>query len=223
MNLKLLIAALLISCNCLAQQSDCRVLKEGIDKTYEGACKKKLANGDGQSSGELGTYVGSFKKGLPDGKGKLNYVNGAFYEGEWRKGLRNGEGKFVYSSDSIQDGFWKNDFYVGKYEKPYKVLSQRGGARYTFNNTNPNGNSVRLIFYRGGENNRADVSNLSFTNDSGIQMDNPDGFLEVKEAQFPFSGKLNATVTNRLGTSTYDIFVDYKIFEKGSWTIRISY
>lgn len=223
MKLRLLIAAFFICANCMAQESGCRVLKDGINKTYEGECKKKLASGAGTSTGEEGTYKGRFKKGLPDGQGRLDYVNGAHYEGEWRRGLRDGEGTFVHSADSVLDGFWKNDFYVGKYERPYKIITQRGGARYTFSKTNPHGSNVRLIFFRGGENNRSDVASLVLSNDSGIQMDNSNGFLEIQDAQFPFAGKLNATVSNRLRTSTYQIYMDYEIYEPGSWTIKISY
>ncbi|MEL7002763.1 MAG: hypothetical protein AAFN93_08530, partial [Bacteroidota bacterium] len=196
---------------------------EEIEKSYNGDCKKKLAHGYGQASGDNGTYKGDFKRGLPDGKGVLNYTDGSYYDGEWKKGLRDGKGKFYHSPDSVLDGYWKEDFYLGQYENAYKVISQRGPARYRFQRTNSEGNSIRFIFFRGGPNNRADVVSLQIQNDSGVQMDNLDGYHEIRNIEFPFEGLINANVFNKLQTSTYDIFMQYQIFQKGSWTITISY
>lgn len=224
MHLKLsIILSVAIVSSLSAQTSDCRVLKEEISQSYEGECKKKLAHGYGVANGDGGKYEGKFKRGLPDGQGILNYVDGSYYEGEWRNGWRDGEGKYYHSADSILQGFWREDFYIGNYERPYKIVSQRGPVRYQFSKTNPTGNSIRFVFYRGGPNNRSDVVNLLLQNDSGIQVDNLDGYLEVKNPEFPFKGSINATVFNRLRTSSYDIYMAYEIFEKGSWTITINY
>ena len=97
---------------------------ETLKGTYEGDCKKNKADGNGNAIGE-DTYVGEFKGGYPDGKGKYIWKNGDWYEGEWKKGLREGQGIMHLiardSKDSVLDGYWKKDKYIGQYESPYLV------------------------------------------------------------------------------------------------------
>jgi len=103
---------------------ECKVMLKDIQETYNGDCKKNLANGEGLAKGR-DMYKGEFKNGYPDGKGKYNWENGDWYDGEWKNGKQNGKGemhiKRADNIDSIITGFWKTGAYKGQYEKPYEV------------------------------------------------------------------------------------------------------
>jgi hypothetical protein len=107
---------------------DCTVATEALKGTYKGGCKNEKADGTGTATGQ-DSYTGEFKNGYPDGKGKYTWKNGDWFEGEWKKGSREGNGAMHYAEKNPGDslsGFWKKDKYVGKYEKPYKVLYKTG-------------------------------------------------------------------------------------------------
>jgi hypothetical protein len=122
----LLVLILLISGTGYAQ-NDCEVKLEAISGTYEGGCKKGLAEGHGTAKGE-DTYVGDFKKGLPHGSGTYTWANGDVYVGEFKKGLKEGEGKQTIDlgggQEKEQIGFWQNDRYIGQSKDPYEVINQ---------------------------------------------------------------------------------------------------
>ena len=98
----------------LNAQSSCKVLASGISGSYDGSCKKGLADGEGKAQG-TDQYTGSFKKGLPDGKGKYTWKSGNTYEGQWSKGEMDGKGVFSYKRagkpDSVVAGVWNNNVF----------------------------------------------------------------------------------------------------------------
>ncbi len=114
-----LIAILIVSFQTYSQ--DCKVKLETISVSYEGDCKKGFAHGNGKASG-IDTYEGTFKKGLPDGKGTYTWANGDIYVGAFKKGLKSGAGKLI-SSDGPIEGYWVDDEYIGKDKYPYKMFS----------------------------------------------------------------------------------------------------
>jgi hypothetical protein len=119
---------LFFSANSLVVFSqDCSVEIDALKGTYAGECKKGKAHGLGKAIG-TDTYEGSFKNGMPDGKGLYTWSNGNTYDGQYVKGMREGKGAFNYkrlnNSDSIINGFWKRDVFIGKNEKPYKAYYQ---------------------------------------------------------------------------------------------------
>ena len=98
-----------------AQTDSCKVLLEKISGKYTGDCLNGLANGKGKSIGE-DTYIGTFKDGFPDGKGKYIFNNGDVFIGNWLKGKKNGKGKFEISINGKKNtinGYWKEDEYAG--------------------------------------------------------------------------------------------------------------
>lgn len=64
------------------------------------AKKKKYPNGD--------YYEGEWKKGQPNGIGKMVYANGDVYEGSWVFGKIEGEGKMKYKDGKSYTGSWTN-------------------------------------------------------------------------------------------------------------------
>ncbi|MQL87935.1 hypothetical protein Taro_020484, partial [Colocasia esculenta] len=61
-----------------------------------------------------GTYRGRCQGGLPEGKGRLIFIDGSFYDGMWRGGRRSGLGTFCYSNGDVFQGAWKDDLMHGK-------------------------------------------------------------------------------------------------------------
>jgi len=70
------------------------------------AKKKKYPNGD--------YYEGEWKKGKPNGMGKMIYADGRIYEGNWKKGKANGYGVMKYSNGGIYDGMWVDNMKMGR-------------------------------------------------------------------------------------------------------------
>lgn len=134
-NLILIIITLFLAQSLNAQTESCKVLIEKISGKYTGKCKNELANGKGKSIGE-DTYIGTFKDGLPDGKGRYYFKNGDVFKGLWKNGQREGKGKFEYTLNGENHtliGYWKEGEYVGITDPDisYRVTSASGIFDYT--------------------------------------------------------------------------------------------
>jgi hypothetical protein len=93
-----------------ALSHDCRVLGNGyLRGSYEGDCEEKneIAHGQGEAKG-ADTYVGSFVKGRPDGKGTYTWENGARLEGTFKGGKANGPGVYVSAKGVRYEGDFDN-------------------------------------------------------------------------------------------------------------------
>ena len=89
---------------------DCRVLGNGyLRGSYEGDCyeKDELADGQGVAKG-ADTYVGTFVKGRPDGKGTYTWENGARLEGTFKGGKAQGPGVYVSATGVRYEGDFDN-------------------------------------------------------------------------------------------------------------------
>ena len=110
----------------------CIVSIDSLKGQYTGGCKHGKADGFGTAIG-TDTYTGNFKNGYPDGEGKYTWKNGTWYNGRWKGGLFEGNGTFnkvdlAHPDTSIfVTGFWQAGNYVGKYQKPYSVVSLTNG------------------------------------------------------------------------------------------------
>jgi hypothetical protein len=140
-NLTLIIIFLVLTLSNNAQPDTCKVLLVKISGKYTGKCLNGLANGKGKSIGE-DTYIGMFKDGLPDGKGKYFYKNGDVFQGYWYNGQKDGKGKFEYTLNGEKStliGYWEKDEYVGVTEPDisYRVTSSSGIINYKVEKNEP--------------------------------------------------------------------------------------
>jgi len=149
-------AVLLVFCfgnNSFSQESsDCKVLMHELTGQYQGGCKNGLAEGYGVARGSE-TYIGAFKKGLPDGKGEYNYSDGSTYTGFMKKGLRDGEGELrfkVGGRDSVISGLWKSDKYTGRkiHQSDYEITGRTAIEDYSIKRFDDPKNTIEVNFTR---------------------------------------------------------------------------
>lgn len=202
-------------------QTDCKVLVPRIADSYEGKCKKGLAQGKGKASG-IDTYIGSFRNGLPHGEGMYKWENGAVYEGDWRNGNRDGEGIFTYieaGEKKVMEGLWKEDLYVGPIPKEPEVKRSTSIFRHQFQQLSVEGNSVTINFYLGGSNN-TDLEDLTIIVNNGSQFQSgaATGFDNII---FPFECKINYYTWNQAHTNRYFASIEFVIPEPARWQLNI--
>ena len=58
-------------------------------------------------------YEGEYVNDKFEGNGKYTYGNGEYYVGEWKNGLRNGKGKFYKNGNIRYEGDFANDKFKG--------------------------------------------------------------------------------------------------------------
>lgn len=201
------------------QQSECRVLKAEISGTYNGDCKKGLANGKGIAQGK-DYYEGEFTKGLPDGKGTYKWASGEYYEGQWKNGIREGSGKMVYS-DSIVTGYWKGDKYVGvKQVAPYKVVYSMSVSRSTFVKSSGSMDGIKIKIMQAGSDN-PNLEDFSLAYDSGTEYRNGI-YYGLENVRFPLNVKIKYRTWNQLRTTQYNVIFEFVINEPGNWDVMVS-
>jgi hypothetical protein len=77
------------------------VLKEGC---LSGNCSEEI--GRYYFSTQEAIYQGTFRGGLPHGRGVCRYANGEKYVGEWRRGYFNGKGVLILKDGTSIRGIW---------------------------------------------------------------------------------------------------------------------
>ena len=204
-------------------QDQCAVLLKGIADRYEGACKNGLADGEGEAWG-TDHYRGSFRKGLPHGKGTYNYADGSVYVGTWARGLRQGEGRLTFRShgaDSIREGVWKNDEYSGKVpEGPgYKLIMSRAIERYRVYRYS-DGNEIRVLL-KPITSGSLEVSNLQIIGSSGYESEFLNSQMEFKNCDYPFRLRVTFNKWSKLKTMRVDATIELEILRPGVWLVEI--
>jgi hypothetical protein len=93
----------------LALAHDCRVRDAYLRGSYEGDCDEKteMAQGKGEAKG-ADSYVGTFVKGRPEGKGTYIWENGARLEGTFKSGKANGPGVYTSVKGAKYEGEFEN-------------------------------------------------------------------------------------------------------------------
>lgn len=209
--------------NILTAQTDCKVLLPAIAGNYAGNCKKGLADGIGQATGE-DFYKGEFVKGLPEGKGIYTWKNGATYNGEWKRGMRNGNGVYSYkfqNTDSVLEGVWKEDRYLGKKAlSPYEIEYRTGIGRVSCVRTGDRP-YIKYVFSRNGlESNN--ISGLLLQGSSGTENLRTE-FTGFESVKFPFHGNVRFFAPNNFYASTLSCELRLTINKPGAWIVTIFY
>ncbi len=227
---KYILLPLVLITGSLFGQETCKVSLVSISGKYEGQCKKGKADGEGTAEG-IDKYTGTFKDGLPSGKGTYYWKNGDSYSGEWLKGKMEGQGtktiKRNGKADSIVNGFWKKDIYAGKYEKPYIISAQTNQiARIEVRKISQdqiNNITIELSNTSGGVpslgvsaiGNKASLSDIIILSGAYLRTvnmnDGPKGTtLKLLEVTFPFKARY------KIGAQEMTI----EILEPGDWLIN---
>ncbi len=206
----------------LYSQQECKVLKREISGTYEGKCKKGLANGKGVATG-IDKYEGRFMDGLPHGEGTYTWANGTTYTGEWVEGKRHGNGKFTMQTDgkdSVQAGVWQQDEYFGPKPQAPTVIYKNGVDRFNFQKNLTVKNRVLIDIFQNGMRNTG-ISNLLISASSGYESSVGESF-GYDAVTFPVTIKLSYTTMNKLKTMPVGVRFDFIIFEPGDWTVELN-
>lgn len=221
------ISFLFLAINLNAQNSSCLVGLDSLKGSYQGDCKNGKANGEGIATG-VHVYTGTFKNGLPEGKGKYTWKNGDYYFGSWKKGLKEGKGELhlpVNNIDSVITGYWKKDMYKGMYENPYELR----------NNSSDIGR-VEVTKIQGGHNSiTITVMNLI----SGSNLNNSSLLTSTRMTDYRITrGSIMSKSSNVLTNKEITIFqgvvfpfrvwmyfggsnVEIEFLEEGSWDVTI--
>ena len=218
---KLLFLALVIFGYHIAKaQSDCQVKLKAINKSYKGGCKKNLAHGQGEASGEKDAYTGNFKKGYPHGPGSYTWGNGNTYQGDFVKGKMEGKGTLkivnVSGEIEIQKGYFKNNEYIGEYKTPYNVTSLQGIRKIDFQESNEatgNTNDVKIKIYLNGALINPPVTVLDINN---TYVENRNDMTILRNALFPLK---NVDISFTSGAFSYRAI--FEIYQKGNWAVSL--
>ena len=133
-NIKLKIVLFVIICfskqifasNChdkdVTSWSDCIGSIAINGEAYVGSFKNGLPHGKGTYTYSDGaTYVGEFLNGKESGKGIFNcWVHGATYDGDFYNGKKHGFGIYYYPNGDTYEGEWLNGMKHGKGRYTYK-------------------------------------------------------------------------------------------------------
>lgn len=206
-----------------APAANCEVLLESIAGNYDGDCKKKLAEGSGTARG-TDTYVGEFKKGLPDGQGRYIWKNGNYYSGDFVKGLRDGYGELTIKregkKDSLVIGYWVRDNFIGASNAPYRETHSSNIKNITFEKVAEVGAEIMVVCQRGKE--AVVPEGLRFSNDQEIKPLSEYSYNVLRKIDFPFTGaKMDFRSQASTGTAVSEYHVEFDIFEKGRWLVTI--
>ena len=209
----------------------CKVESKNLAGTYTGECKNGFANGKGEASG-FQHYIGSFKRGLPDGKGVYNYSDTVFYSGKFQDGIREGKGEIHYlrkgMPDSVVKGYWSGDEYRGDRYITYKFDGQAKFDMFEFNPTSESGNTVTIEIQT--TTGRPDGGAVNFAGSSGYiltlnELISTNGDRIQKVSNFTSSQKSSVTYEiTKFPASLYAVLsngqgVSIELYKAATWKI----
>jgi uncharacterized protein YwbE len=222
--LSIIIAIILSTYGVFGQTDSCKVRVDKLSGTYKGPCIDGLANGKGTAKGE-DTYIGSFKDGLPHGKGKYMYKNGDIFKGFWKNGAKDGPGEFKFTiNDKAQTlkGYWKNDEYVGERdpELAYEVTCSSGIMDYKIEQKTGEssyGNAITLCIKSAFSD--FNPHDLKIEKSSGVIGRSGKKYL-ITQYFFPFHCEVSYTVM--IGEIQKQIRFIFDVYKEGEYLITLS-
>ncbi len=215
-------------------QYDCKVLVKNLQGQYNGKCKKGLAHGEGSAKG-VDTYVGTFRKGYPNGFGVYTWHDGSNYIGKFKKGLKEGFGlqnKIIESGDVVQNyGLWMADSLIVPNDSRalFKVNLSKG-----ISVVDPNlkrdaatKNQVWINFQQNGVPDKSVVIEDAEISD-GKRIDTKKRSLNTLVAfddiqKFPVTVKLKYQIDKPEKLVPVDCNLEIILFTKGLWEINVNH
>jgi hypothetical protein len=200
---------------------ECKVMMTSINESYDGECKKGLANGKGKAKG-TDEYDGQFRDGLPHGAGTYTWANGEVYTGGWKKGLKEGEGQLTKVDGLIIKGFWIKDEYIGADKEPFQVL-QKGPEilRLNFRRVDEISQKIELIFVQNHA--QLPVRITQVNGDFLVLKPNttlPNFIVQVRD--FPFQGHIQFDVPGTLSNTVIsNVDLEFRISQQGAWVVTV--
>lgn len=210
------------------QTSNCKVIPQNLQGTYEGDCKNRLAHGEGLAIGKE-TYEGSFKEGIPQGKGKYIYENGSYYVGEFKNVLRHGEGRMfevqsvkAINKDSTEIlggklGRWKQDEFIEEIlEKKYTIIQNLNTLSTQFDKPDERTERVEIMLGT-----RSVLSGVSINPSSGtFYMQGPNKAI-IENCVFPLRVRMNYNAQKGL-SAPISVRLEFELESKGHWKINVN-
>lgn len=203
----------------------CRVLLKSINKTYKGDCKKGFAHGQGVAKGEEDYYEGTFKKGIPYGKGKYVWGNGEFYVGDFKNGMRHGQGVMHTFNDSTgvieknKLSLWKeHKFMMEIMEENYKIIHQRNVVGVNVRKKDEERNRVEIQIR-----NSVELRDVVIVHDVGSLNKFRDDRFTIDYVEFPVKLMINYTSANKFNQNRIMSVIEMLIESPGDWMVDISH
>ena len=212
-------------CFVSVQAQNCDVLIEEISDSYEGKCKKGLANGKGIAKG-TDSYEGSFKKGLPHGDGVYTFANGNTYTGAYAKGEKEGKGTMTFSQEGVPtvDGYWLDDEYTGKDKKVYTLIDRSTSVK-TVRFKRMDGDANKIVFKFANQGKPVKVNGLSFECPNAVETRASEFDVHFEISEFPAKGNVRfraAALKTANGSSDYvEGQAEFEIKFRGNWEVTI--
>lgn len=178
---------------CVILLLSCCLISNNVE-----AKKKKYPNGD--------IYEGQWKKGQPEGIGKMMYCNGDTYEGYWSMGKQSGQGKMVYGNKELS---------FSSYEGLWKEGLQEGIGKMVYRNGNEyEGNWIKGL--ESGQGRMVYKSNIYHVYDGLWQKGKPEGIGEmVYRNRDVYKGNWNYGLQSGQGKM---IYANGNVYE-GNWNM----
>jgi hypothetical protein len=96
----------------LAPAQNCGLRDANLQGSYDGACIRGWANGQGRAAGK-DRYEGSFLDGHAHGEGSYTFADGTRFEGQFAFGRVTGRARFHYPSGDVLEGEFRDNRLVG--------------------------------------------------------------------------------------------------------------
>jgi len=215
-------------------QFNCKVLVKNLQGQYNGDCKKGLAHGQGAAKG-IDRYVGSFRKGYPNGFGVYTYQDSSTFIGNFKRGVKNGYGllNIVTKSGKIRQkyGLWMADSLIIPNDSRalFKVNLSKGinvvDPKLTSDVTIKN--QVWINFQQNGVPDKSVVIEDA-TISNGEKMDTKKRSLNTLVAfdnieKFPVTVHLKYQIDKPDKLVPVDCILDIVLFSAGRWEINLNH
>lgn len=213
----------------------CKVTSKNLVGQYTGGCKDGLADGKGEARG-IDHYVGSFKKGMPNGSGTMYYGENEFFTGKFLDGLKEGRGEKHFlrkgMPDSVVKGFWSADEFRGNTYTTYKFNTTILFDHIEITPSDNSGNSVtfEIATTSGSPNGVPNHANSAGFNSGSVltirDLLSPTSSIIKAGSQFASAYKSSITYEltgfpcKLLGTFSNGETFELELYKSANWKLR---